>query len=161
MISRTALLFFIALLIPSVGFAQDNTNSTGTISASGSNATINTNSQGSDMSKMVPNVIIPALGNTPETCAISNAAGGSFSGFGLVFGVTITEEQCNRRMNARLVAQLGDPKAAKAILCQDANIRAAYKVVGNPCVIDTQPEEKQPASTRPDMFQPYEPQGSG
>ena len=160
----------ILTLVYSYSTYAQNIDSIGTLSSSGSNAVINTssNSHGSDMSRMVPNTIIPGLSNVPETCAVSNAAGGSMAGFGIVVGITMTEEQCNMRMNARLIAQMGDAKTAKALLCQDEKIRAAYRIAGNLCEVDLRAKSVQPQTApqdRPNILPaPHTntvPQGSG
>ena len=101
--------------------------------SSGSSALITSENYGSDLSEAIPNVFIPALSNVPETCAISNSAGGSISGFGFGFGKSKVEMECSRRMYARLVGQLGDTEAAKNILCFNDEVRESYREAGRPC----------------------------
>ena len=85
-----------------------------------------------------PEVIPPnVVGGNP--CAIGASAGLSMAGFGIAGGATWADRQCERRQQAALLFNIGKPKAATELLCQDDNIRAALRVAGEPCVADTPP----------------------
>ena len=83
----------------------------------------------------VPQVYAPALSTTlTETCMGSTSGGISVMGFGGTLGSTWNDKQCVRRLNAREMAQtLGDRDAARALMCQDADVAAAYQAVGQDC----------------------------
>jgi len=82
-----------------------------------------------------PTVYAPALTTTlTETCMGSTSGGISVLGFGGTLGTTWNDNQCVRRLNAREMAQtLGDRDAARALLCQDKDVAAAYAAVGQDC----------------------------
>ena len=85
--------------------------------------------------KTAPSVYAPALTTTlTETCMGSTSVGGSGIGFGISVGSTWNDGQCVRRLNAREMAQtLGDRDAARALMCQDDDVAAAYAAVGQSC----------------------------
>jgi hypothetical protein len=93
---------------------------------------------GSYTVRNTPEVIPPnVVGGNP--CAIGASAGLSMAGFGIAGGATWADRQCERRQQAALLFNIGKPKAATELLCQDDNIRAALRVSGEPCVADTHP----------------------
>jgi hypothetical protein len=64
----------------------------------------------------------------------SSSAAGSGVGFGFSLGSTWRDAACVRRLNAREMAQtLGDRDAARALMCQDKDVAAAYASVGQSC----------------------------
>ena len=79
------------------------------------------------------------------TCMGSSSAGGQGVGFGLSFGTTWTDSDCDRRYDAQELRAQGLTKAATALLCQKATIREAMKAAGTPCPQDSQRAEAQPA----------------
>jgi len=83
----------------------------------------------------LPTVYAPALSTTlTETCMGSTSGGISVMGFGGTLGTTWNDSQCVRRLNAREMAQtLGDRAAARALMCQDKDVAAAYLAVGQDC----------------------------
>lgn len=88
-----------------------------------------------------PTVYAPALSTTlTETCMGSTSGGISVLGFGGTLGTTWEDKQCVRRLNAREMAgTLGDREAARALMCQDADVAKAYAAVGQPCNAPYQP----------------------
>lgn len=70
------------------------------------------------------------------TCMGSSSAGGQGVGFGLSFGTTWTDSDCDRRYDAQELRAQGHTKAATALLCQKASIREAMKAAGTPCPQD-------------------------
>jgi hypothetical protein len=126
------------------------TGGTATTGASTSSATANPNAsnQGNAQSitfnqttpsktklETTPQVYAPALSTTlTETCMGSTSGGISVMGFGGTLGTTWNDSQCVRRLNAREMAQtLGDRAAARALMCQDKDVAAAYAAVGQDC----------------------------
>jgi hypothetical protein len=101
--------------------------------------------------KSVPTVYAPALTTTlTETCMGSSSASGAGMGFGFALGSTWHDKDCVRRLNAREMAQtLGDREAARALLCEDDNVRKAYESVGEPCNVPATPKSaaSYPSST--------------
>jgi len=89
--------------------------------------------------RTVPNVYAPALTTTlTETCMGSTSLGGSGVGVGVTIGTTWHDKDCVRRLNAREMSQtLGDRDAARALLCEDEDIRKAYESVGIDCHMRT------------------------
>jgi hypothetical protein len=85
--------------------------------------------------RSVPQVFAPALTTTlTETCMGSTSAGGSGVGFGFSVGSTWRDAECVRRLNARELAQtIGDPEAARAVLCGSKMVEEAYDRIGRPC----------------------------
>lgn len=101
----------------------------------GNAQSITFNSNASDRLKTVPQVYAPALSTTlTETCMGSTSGGLSVMGIGGTLGTTWNDAQCVRRLNAREMAQtFGDREAARALLCQDADVASAYEAVGQDC----------------------------
>lgn len=107
--------------------------------SAGSSAVINTQSSAADLSQSVPNVFAPGLSNVPETCAKTTSGALGLPGLGIGIGVSRVEKECSRRMYARLMGQLGDTEAAKSVLCNNDEVREAYRSVGRPCASNKQP----------------------
>jgi hypothetical protein len=104
------------------------------------NNTIHTTTDGTQTIKNVPSMGAPGLTTTlTETCMGSSSGGGAVAGFGLTFGSTWKDIECVNRLNSREVKSLpvpGAAMAAKEILCANAEVRASFKNVGEPCFID-------------------------
>ena len=77
--------------------------------------------------KNTPAVMAPDL--VTGICMGSVSAGGSGAGFGLSFGSTVNDEECQIRRNAIALKQLGHDAAAVTILCQIPSIALAYSQV--------------------------------
>ena len=73
------------------------------------------------------------LTSSDDTCMGSSTAGGQGMTFGLSLGTTWTDDNCVRRKDARELYNMGYKKAAKALHCQDANIKAAFALTTEPC----------------------------
>ncbi|HZZ81626.1 MAG TPA: hypothetical protein VFE62_24200 [Gemmataceae bacterium] len=69
-----------------------------------------------------------------ETCMGSSSAGGQGVGLGLSFGTTWHDENCERRHDAIMLHNLGQKKAAVALMCQDQKVARAMAAAGTPCV---------------------------
>jgi hypothetical protein len=68
-----------------------------------------------------------------DTCMGSSSAGGQGVGFGLSLGTTWKDEDCVRRKDARELHNMGQKKAALALLCQSAQVAKAMRTAGTPC----------------------------
>jgi hypothetical protein len=85
----------------------------------------------------VPNVFAPGLAAAgSEVCLGSVSGGGSGSGFGLTIGGTFVDRECQLRLNARTLATLGYPVAARETMCLDEDVRRAMYAAGTPCAMD-------------------------
>ena len=78
-----------------------------------------------------PSVGAPGL--TTGICMGSISAGGSGAGFGLSFGSTVADKECQVRYNSIRLAQVGQDAAATVILCQVVSMRIALKQTGYEC----------------------------
>jgi hypothetical protein len=82
-----------------------------------------------------PEVIPPnVVGGNP--CSVGASGGMSVAGFGIAGGATWADKQCERRQQAALLFNIGKPKAATELMCQDDNVRAALRIAGEPCAAD-------------------------
>lgn len=128
--------------------ASNTTTANPTASNAGNAQNITFNNVAPNKTKLetVPQVYAPALSTTlTETCMGSTSGGVSVMGFGGTLGTTWNDTQCVRRLNAREMAQtLGDREAARALLCQDKDVAAAYAAVGQPCNYPAPKEPRQP-----------------
>jgi hypothetical protein len=85
----------------------------------------------------VPNVYAPGLAAAgSEVCLGSVSAGGAGAGFGVTIGGTFVDKECQLRLNARTLAVLGYPKAARETMCLDPDVRQAMAAAGTPCAAD-------------------------
>lgn len=91
---------------------------------------------GSDLSRMVPAVMAPALTTTlTETCMGSTSVGVGWSGAGFSFGTTWRDSACVRRLDARQISSI-HPNfaiAAKELMCDSDAVFEAFKRAGLPC----------------------------
>jgi hypothetical protein len=68
------------------------------------------------------------------TCMGSSSAGGQGAALGLSFGTTWTDTNCDIRYDAEALRAAGMVDAARARLCQKAEIKDAMAAAGTPCV---------------------------
>lgn len=105
--------------------------------AQGQAVTYNETTPANQTINNVPNVYAPALAAAgSEVCLGSFSAGGAGAGFGLTFGGTMVDQECQLRMNARTLATLGYNVAAREEMCIDPVVRAAMLSAGTPCAAD-------------------------
>ena len=103
----------------------------------------------------VPNVYAPGLAAAgSEVCLGSISAGGSGAGFGLTIGGTIVDRECQLRLNARTLAVLGYPVAARETMCLDPDVRQAMLAAGTPCAGDRYAYAPSGAYRRADVADP-------
>jgi hypothetical protein len=117
------------------GNSTSTANPNATNEGNAQNITFNNVAPNKTKLETVPQVYAPALSTTlTETCMGSTSGGISVMGFGGTLGTTWNDAQCVRRLNAREMAQtLGDRDAARALMCQDKDVAAAYLAVGQDC----------------------------
>jgi hypothetical protein len=94
-------------------------------------------STGIDPSKAVGMAVAPGLSSSfNDVCLGSTSMGAGFSGGSIALGTTWEDPDCIRRLNAREIRNMGDAQVAKEIMCGNADVRAAFKRVGRPCIED-------------------------
>ena len=94
-------------------------------------------STGADLSRQVGMAVAPSLTTTfSETCMGSTSMGAGFAGGSLSLGTTWEDIACIRRLDSREIKAMGDTQAAKELLCNNEEVRQAFKRVERPCVID-------------------------
>jgi len=74
-----------------------------------------------------------SLTASEDTCMGSRSFGVQAIGFGFSLATTWPDRQCRRVRNARALDELGYPRAALALLCQDDDVRSAMHRAGTPC----------------------------
>jgi len=114
------------------------------VGSASSNLTINNggagttgiNYSGSYTVKDVPAVAPGSLYGGTNPCTVGVTGGLALSGFGLGLGGQWSDRGCERRNGAVILFQANQSDAAIALLCEDTDIRAAFKVSGKPCPQD-------------------------
>jgi hypothetical protein len=130
------------------GSTEAATNSAGgtTAGTSPTTANLNTNYSGSYTVRNTPEVIAPnVVGGNP--CAVGASGGVALPGFGLSAGTTWADKACERRQQAALMFNMGEPLVARELMCQDEQVRMAMKSASKPCVADTVVGHAQPPNT--------------
>jgi hypothetical protein len=83
----------------------------------------------------VPDVSAPAIwSNNP--CVVALSGGVAVAGFGASIGAGIEDRDCTRRAMAQHLVAMGEREAAREVLCNNAETRAAFQRIGRPCVVD-------------------------
>jgi hypothetical protein len=80
-----------------------------------------------------PPAIAPGLAVSNEACMGSSSAGGSGGFFGFSIGTSWKNADCELRQNAKTLAAFGDMEAARALMCLNEKVHAAYAKTKNPC----------------------------
>lgn len=120
----------------------------------GNNSPSTVNNPGSPSDVIVrsaPTVYVPNI-VTGNVCALGASAGASWLGAGVAAGMSWESMQCERRQTAALLWNMGTPEsraAAKAVVCNSPEIRAAYYATGAPCPSDVQTVQAQPVQMQP------------
>lgn len=108
-----------------------NTNKQGQLQGQAQGQSIYWNDQ-----REVHSASAPALAIGAEVCAQSQSIGGQTPAFGLSIGVTHDNESCERRKNAAVIFAMGYTDAARELMCQSEEVRAAMIAGGTPCGSD-------------------------
>lgn len=91
---------------------------------------------GTQTVRSVPSAIAPGLAAAGiETCLGSVSGGGSFVGGGFSFGSTVKDDDCNRRLYARQLYNMGFRQAAAIIQCISPEVNYAMAAAGTPCPV--------------------------
>ena len=87
--------------------------------------------------KQAPAVFAPNIAPTAP-CMGGTSASGSGTGFGLSFGTSWTDDECNTRETSRMFHSMGMTVDALAVLCSSAYASAAPSCAGKdkPCHAD-------------------------
>lgn len=83
----------------------------------------------------VSSAISAPLVAADDTCMGSSSVGGQGVGFGLSVGSTWKDGDCVRRKDARELHNMGEKKAAIALMCQNEAVAAAMKAAGRDCPV--------------------------
>ena len=160
----------LSLLVSPLVIAQGATSTSG----SGSNAQVGvqaspsqsisfvTNGDGTTTVRNVPSIFAPSFApSTPCSSVISASVG--FAGFGAAIGGSHVDQECNQREMVRLLALIGQPDAALALVCDDPAVRrtspqlcarTAYVSDKPVDYISSQPAVMPPAAVRPNAPPP-------
>ncbi len=79
-----------------------------------------------------PDVIPPSWGGQ-NVCAVGASGGVGVAGFGISLGGMWSDSGCERRNSAVVLYQMGEHKAAVALMCQDRHVAEAMQAAGEPC----------------------------
>lgn len=159
-------LSLLLLLLLSLPVMAQTTTAT---SGSGSNAqvgvqaspsqsiTYNTDSTGTSTVRNVPSIFAPSFApSTPCSSVLSASAG--FAGFGFALGGSHVDKDCNQREMVRLLALIGQPDAALALVCDNPDVkrtspqlcaRAGFVSDKPSDYVSSQPPIMPPAHVRP------------
>jgi len=115
----------LALLLPVTALAQTLGSTSGSQSTAGAainSAPIQQITFNSPVQpKNVPTIFAPSF--SPSTpCSSVISAGVSVAGFGAAIGANHIDKECNHREMVRLLALIGQPDAALALVCIDADV---------------------------------------
>ncbi len=106
--------------------------------------TINSNNgetvinQGAGAGRQMPasSAISPSLmSNGQQSCLKSISGGVQMIGFGLSSGKYLQDEECNRRLNAITLSNMGMKVASVSLMCQNAQVWRAMFMSATPCPI--------------------------
>ena len=79
-----------------------------------------------------PNIII----NNQDVCVTGTSGAAQSVWFGLSFGKTIEDKNCERLKLARSLFGMGMKVASVSLLCQDVRVFHAMEMAGTPCPVD-------------------------
>jgi hypothetical protein len=114
-----------------------SSNSTsGSSSQSGAGAQSIVISKGSKIPRGVGAAVAPGLTAGGLTCQGSASAAVGGQGFGIAFGMTRMDRDCNSRENAKTIYLMGFRGAGTETMCDIPQVRAAMARAGTPCAAD-------------------------
>lgn len=112
------------VLLSSVSMALAGDNSSVGVGQAQSGSSSSVNINGGKNYRQVGAAIAPGLAVGAYSCSGSVSAGVGGSGFGVAFGSTVMDRDCNTRENAK-VAQAFGMDVARRVLCNIKEIREA------------------------------------
>jgi len=121
---------------PDIG--GDDTNIEGDLNTSNSNNNNVTKTFNGAGSRSMPasTAIAPSLmSNGTQSCLKSISGGVQLVGIGLSSGMYRQDEECNRRLNAITLSNMGMKVASVSLMCQNAQVWRAMFMSATPCPI--------------------------
>lgn len=117
----------------------DGTNIEGDLNTSNSNNNnINKTYNGAGSGRQMPanTAVAPSLMSTGQQSCLKSLSGGvQLVGFGVSSGLYRQDEECNRRLNAITLSNMGMKVASVSLLCQNAMVWRAMFMSATPCPI--------------------------
>lgn len=117
-----------AIALPAYAGSKANSNS-----QSGAQAIAVAGGSGGKSYRGTGAAIGPGLVASGLSCSGSASVGLGGSGWGLSFGSTRMDRNCDIRENTKVISIMGDPAAGKQLMCNIPEVREAYAAVGRPC----------------------------
>ena len=115
----------VSLLSRTVYGADSNTVSSSTVTGT-------TTIDRTPSTAVSPNIII----NNQDVCVTGTSGAAQSVWFGLSFGKTIEDKNCERLKLARSLFGMGMKVASVSLLCQDVRVFHAMEMAGTPCPVD-------------------------
>lgn len=120
-------------------FDGNDTNIEGDLNTSNSNNNnVNKTYNGAGSGRQMPanTAVAPSLmSNGQQSCLKSLSGGVQLVGFGLSSGLYRQDEECNRRLNAITLSNMGMKVASVSLMCQNAQVWRAMFMSATPCPI--------------------------
>lgn len=117
----------------------DNTNIEGDLNTSNSNNNnVNKTYNGAGSGRQMPanTAVAPSLMSTGQQSCLKSLSGGvQLVGFGVSSGLYRQDEECNRRLNAITLSNMGMKVASVSLMCQNAMVWRAMFMSATPCPI--------------------------
>ena len=117
----------------------DDTNIEGDLNTSNSNNNnVSKTYNGAGAGRQMPanTAIAPSLMSSgQQSCLKSLSGGAQLVGFGLSSGLYRQDEECNRRLNAITLSNMGMKVASVSLMCQNAMVWRAMFMSATPCPI--------------------------
>lgn len=115
---------------------HQNSNSTSTVNSPSTSSTSDANNAAQSTSinyeRQAATAFAPSIPPTVN-CASSFGAGAQGASFGISFGGTPINVECERRELARTAMNFGDRATAEEVLCGNDDYKAARQRAGRPC----------------------------
>ena len=119
-------------------FDGNDTNIEGDLNTSNSNNNnVNKTFNGAGSRSMPANTAVaPSLMSTGQQSCLKSLSGGvQLVGFGVSSGLYRQDEECNRRLNAITLSNMGMKVASVSLMCQNAQVWRAMFMSATPCPI--------------------------
>jgi len=117
----------------------DGTNIEGDLNTSNSNNNnVNKTYNGAGSGRQMPasTAVAPSLMSTGQQSCLKSLSGGvQLVGFGVSSGLYRQDEECNRRLNAITLSNMGMKVASVSLMCQNAQVWRAMFMSATPCPI--------------------------
>lgn len=120
-------------------FDDDGTNIEGDLNTSNSNngnVSKTYNGAGSGRTMPANTAVAPSLMSTGQQSCLKSLSGGlQLVGFGVSSGLYRQDEECNRRLNAITLSNMGMKVASVSLMCQNSQVWRAMFMSATPCPI--------------------------